>query len=1149
MNREIAIFEPKDTMFVSPKIPDAPIANQPLIGIIDTGFAINNPDINYENITLGTDFVDGDANPLLFEGEGSEHGTHVLGIIAAEQDNGEGIDGINDDAPIWLGRAIGSGKWADSLVEFVNHAIESEQPNAVVNLSLDLTQIDANGNVTTRYELTPTERAAIEYARQSNVLLVVGAGNDGGVMSALGQASQEFDNIITVGAAERVGEEFADAKAFDRAGYSSYGQGLNILAPGGTVENPELSLTDDGVGAMAGTSVATAKVTGAISQVWAANPALSYRQVIEIVKDTATDLGLVGFDNETSAGLLNQAAAVLLAKVTVPEVHVAPSSVIPDSWSGEGSYIAGERAVATQFNGKYYEWKSYKIVSGDTLGAIAQRTMGNGSAAYYNFIAQKNGIANPNLISVGQTIQVPYEVAPPVVTQPQVGRGSRSPQIFQAAYNKINGTSQGLKLQGDAYRWGNGWTQKFWDKNGSEMLLMLEDGASEAFWMWYGNLGEYQQMGGAIGHLGYPRSNEIALPNKPAGSIYQVFATGNGKSRIHYSPKTGSIATWGSIGRQYTDLGGAYHWLGMPTRREYAYGSDTIFSDFEGGKIAHQKSTGRVEVLRPGQTPSWLNQPTNLPQTLAGKKILLDPGHGITSTGFDPGAVGNGTTEAIENLHQAKLIADHLRKLGADVKVLDEPLSLSQIGQRAAGNDIFVSLHQNAFNKSVQGHEVLYKPNGNPKNIQLAQIINNELDKAFPDSIIPNRNIKPRNDLSVLNNALNSVPTVLVESLFIDSSGMSRANVEKAAIAVASGIEKFFTGNVTSNGSNGSVPQAPLATPGQTRQYIIKSGDTLSGIALRELGNAERWREIKKANGSTFTEAEARNLQVGQSVYLPVSYQSGTGTPVTSSPTSTPKTTNNINWVNFSGTVGPSIGVNLRNSPKFSNRSSFNEPYNKTLEFDGWTYGETGTDMWTGQPDNRWFKIKGKNLWVPSCYIWGNPPSNGGGDNGNGGSNTVPNPLLTRQGISYFTSRSQFYGASGNGYAKHGFGSSVNGTNAYREGNCTWYAYGRLKELGVNPDNIMNGYPHANEWGKSLRNGATIVSSPKAGDVAQWHLNGQNHVAIVEKVEGNYIWISESQAYGDYDGNLPGSEIYPGAGTLHRVMKYTKNVPHRYIRL
>ena len=177
-----------------------PVANQPLVGVIDTGFSGNNPDIDYSRIILGRDRVSNDVNPLLQPGEGSEHGTHILGVIAATQNNGVGIDGVNDKAPLWVGRAIGSGQWAESLVEFVNAAVESNQPNAVVNLSLDLTQINPDGSVTTRYEFTPEERAAIEYARQHNVLLVVAAGNDGGVMSVLGQSSQEFDNIITVGA-------------------------------------------------------------------------------------------------------------------------------------------------------------------------------------------------------------------------------------------------------------------------------------------------------------------------------------------------------------------------------------------------------------------------------------------------------------------------------------------------------------------------------------------------------------------------------------------------------------------------------------------------------------------------------------------------------------------------------------------------------------------------------------------------------------------------------------------------------------------------------------------------------------------------------------------------------------------------------------
>ncbi|MEQ8756921.1 MAG: S8 family serine peptidase [Coleofasciculus sp. G1-WW12-02] len=481
-------------------------SKQPLIGVIDTGFNGSNPDIDYSRVTLGRDHVDGDDNPLFEGDEGNEHGTHVLGIIAATQDNGIGVDGINDQAPLWLGRAVGSGKWAESLREFVDAAKASGQPNAVVNLSFDLTQTNPDGTVTTRYELTPQEREAIEYARQNGLLVVVAAGNDGGTMSALGQASQEFDNLITVGSVDHRGK---------RADYSNLGYGLDMVARGGTTYNPatstvgegtdlktfledtgdeaeaedemsvdlqavfeeefgefydpndseddslpedwtdedrqayeeatkaidealadyeeeslqkvgmefisdylgigveaseeflkvfdedaidslieaeeilgnvlengeptlkaglefsslsDLDINEDevdeeliaelmgldfsidsdldmGIGEMAGTSVAAAKVTGAVSKVWAANSDLSYKQVKEILKATAVDLGPKGWDKETGYGLVDIAAAVALAKETQPEAYTPQSILSPLTWSGEGTVIPGERPV------------------------------------------------------------------------------------------------------------------------------------------------------------------------------------------------------------------------------------------------------------------------------------------------------------------------------------------------------------------------------------------------------------------------------------------------------------------------------------------------------------------------------------------------------------------------------------------------------------------------------------------------------------------------------------------------------------------------------------------------------------------------------------------------------------------------------------
>jgi hypothetical protein len=291
---------------------------QPLVGVIDTGVDVDAIGLDAGDILTGSDFVDGDDNPLLATGEGDDHGTQVV----------DRINAINDDAPLWVGRAVGSGRWAESLVEFVDAAVESEQPNAVVNLSFDLTQIDDDGNITTRTEFTPMEMAALEYARHNDVLVVAASGNQGALMSALGQASERFDNIITVGAAEQIDPNASNWQGYDRASYSSYGQGLDILANGGN-----------------GSSMAAAQVTGAIAQVWAVNPDLSYQQAIAILKQTATDLGDANPDLATGAGLLNVAAAVHLAKTMKAEEYEKELQRISLSWSGKDDFEASERAA------------------------------------------------------------------------------------------------------------------------------------------------------------------------------------------------------------------------------------------------------------------------------------------------------------------------------------------------------------------------------------------------------------------------------------------------------------------------------------------------------------------------------------------------------------------------------------------------------------------------------------------------------------------------------------------------------------------------------------------------------------------------------------------------------------------------------------
>ncbi|MCC3447606.1 MAG: S8 family serine peptidase [Microcoleus sp. PH2017_39_LGB_O_B] len=280
---------------------NSPQPTQLLIGIIDTGFAADNPNIDYSQIILGKDLIDKDNNPLLQPNEGNQHGNTILEIIAGDKNKN------NHQTPIWLGRATGSGNWHESLIEFVDTAKASKQPNAVVNLSFDLTQINPDGTQTTRHKLTETETAALKYAFDNNILIVAAAGNEGSKSSALGQASTEFPNIITVGAASNN----------NRSPYSSYGEGLDILALdtiGSTTETTSQPKQ--------GTSIAAAIITKTISQMWETNPSFNPQQIKNILLETATDIDVPGWDERTGYGILNQELAIATAAQTIPAIPV-----------------------------------------------------------------------------------------------------------------------------------------------------------------------------------------------------------------------------------------------------------------------------------------------------------------------------------------------------------------------------------------------------------------------------------------------------------------------------------------------------------------------------------------------------------------------------------------------------------------------------------------------------------------------------------------------------------------------------------------------------------------------------------------------------------------------------------------------------------
>lgn len=212
----------------------------------------------------------------------------------------------------------------------------------------------------------------------------------------------------------------------------------------------------------------------------------------------------------------------------------------------------------------------------------------------------------------------------------------------------------------------------------------------------------------------------------------------------------------------------------------------------------------------------------------------------------------------------------------------------------------------------------------------------------------------------------------------------------------------------------------------------------------------------------------------------------------------------NITYVNFSGRVMPTVGVALRNSPNLNDKvpgSAY--AYNQILKFDAWTRGETAIDSKLGTPDNRWFKIAGTNYWVPSAYIDGNPPSSGSGSGGSSGGGTAnPNlPVMTIEQFNNWRNLPEY--TSRNPFPAKGQ-------------NCTWYAHGRLLQLGYSKSALDTMLGNAGTWDERAGEGAFVSSSPKAGAIAVWEagVNGAGsvgHVAVVEQVNADgTILISES---------------------------------------
>lgn len=295
-----------------------------------------NPDYN-SRLIVGdnyNDFTNRNYGNNMVGGDFSYHGTHVAGIVGAVRNNGIGMDGIADNVALMSLKIVPDGDERDKdVANAIIYAVDNGAE--VINMSF------GKG-------FSPEKKLvdnAMKYAAKRDVLLVLGAGNEGENLDVKPKFPNDTylnsksgpKNLISVGALSPEGGSAAVAE------FSNYGKKeVDVFAPGVYIYSTTPDSTYDYA---SGTSMASPVVAGVATVIRSHYPKLSAAQVKDIIIKSARKLPARvirpgTFDEVSSeelgiAGAIDLPAAMKLAAKTkgkrkatqIPAEYVAPKSV------------------------------------------------------------------------------------------------------------------------------------------------------------------------------------------------------------------------------------------------------------------------------------------------------------------------------------------------------------------------------------------------------------------------------------------------------------------------------------------------------------------------------------------------------------------------------------------------------------------------------------------------------------------------------------------------------------------------------------------------------------------------------------------------------------------------------------------------------
>jgi subtilisin len=245
------------------------------VAVIDTGIDTTHADLHVDggvNTVLGED-------PDDFGPNGSSHGTHVAGIIAARGLPPSGLRGLAPAVTLRSYRVFGKGAEGASNYDIIKAIDEAAADGCdLINMSLGGSPWD------------DAMSAAIEEARAKGTLVIVAAGNDyrspvsfpasdplALAVSAMGRKGTFPKDSTESG---DIARPYGKDRRYFVAAFSNIGMELDLTGPGVGV----LSTVPGGYASMSGTSMACPAVTGFAARMFSMP---DYKVILDLPRDQA----------------------------------------------------------------------------------------------------------------------------------------------------------------------------------------------------------------------------------------------------------------------------------------------------------------------------------------------------------------------------------------------------------------------------------------------------------------------------------------------------------------------------------------------------------------------------------------------------------------------------------------------------------------------------------------------------------------------------------------------------------------------------------------------------------------------------------------------------------------------------------------------